>query len=90
MAKIPTLRARAKENHLLNHGGSSQRHFPRGRPASEPEESDKVLPFQNPYPGKSVHGSVHAISTELKGPITKYKLLYWKSSINCKDHEKSI
>ena len=25
MAKIPTLRARAKENHYLNHGGSSQR-----------------------------------------------------------------
>ena len=25
MAKIPTLRARAKENHWLNHGGSSQR-----------------------------------------------------------------
>ena len=25
MAKIPTLRARAKENNLLNHGGSSQR-----------------------------------------------------------------
>ena len=25
MAKIPTLRARAKENHQLNHGGSSQR-----------------------------------------------------------------
>ena len=25
MAKIPTLRARANENHQLNHGGSSQR-----------------------------------------------------------------
>ena len=25
MAKIPTLRARATENHYLNHGGPSQR-----------------------------------------------------------------
>ena len=30
--------------------------FLRGGPASEKDESDKVLPFQNSYPGKSKGG----------------------------------
>ena len=74
MAKIPTLRARAKENNKLNHGGSSQSIV-----RSLSYLTDRTLP-----PFSYVFGGVSAVPTYAVIPAENtcsLSAVYWPSLV---------